>query len=365
MDVFEPTPERKADRSTCPRPSRCRRPTSTPTMIEWFCRNIPRREQRDRLSLHPHNDRGTAVAATELALMAGAERVEGTLFGNGERTGNVDLVTLALNLFTQGVDPELDLSRHRRGQATSSSTATELPVAPRHPYAGELVYTAFSGSHQDAIKKGMEAHRSAPTRRLGRALPADRPRRRRPHLRGDHPRQLAVRQGRRRVRAQDRPPASTSRAACRSSSRRSSSASPTSAAGARRRPTSGTRSRPSTSIASCRSSSTATASPRATTASASTARRSATAGRARGRGRGQRPARSLRAGHPRGHGHRGQRARLPRARDRLAARTPARPHTSRSRSASRPSGAWQCTTSIVTASLRAVVSAVNRALAIA
>ena len=109
------------------------------------------------ISLHPHNDRGTAVAATELALMAGGERVEGTLFGNGERTGNVDLITLALNLFTQGVDPELDLSRIDEIRDIAV-LCTELPVDARHPYAGELVYTAFSGSHQDAIKKGMEAH---------------------------------------------------------------------------------------------------------------------------------------------------------------------------------------------------------------
>ncbi len=108
------------------------------------------------LSVHPHNDRGTAVATAELGLMAGAERVEGTLFGNGERTGNVDLVTLALNLLTQGVDPELDLSRIDEAKAIVEE-CNELPVHPRHPYAGELVYTAFSGSHQDAIKKGMYA----------------------------------------------------------------------------------------------------------------------------------------------------------------------------------------------------------------
>jgi 2-isopropylmalate synthase len=133
---------------------------STPNLyadiIESFCRQIPRRESVI-ISLHPHNDRGTAVAATELALMAGGERVEGTLFGNGERTGNVDLITLALNLLTQGVDPELDLSRIDDVRDTAVM-CTELPVDVRHPYAGDLVYTAFSGSHQDAIKKGMEAH---------------------------------------------------------------------------------------------------------------------------------------------------------------------------------------------------------------
>jgi 2-isopropylmalate synthase len=123
--------------------------------IEWFGRNFTRRDAAI-LSVHPHNDRGTAVATAELGLMAGAERVEGTLFGNGERTGNVDLVTLALNLCTQGVDPGIDLSRIDEVKAIVEE-CNELPVHPRHPYAGELVYTAFSGSHQDAIKKGMDA----------------------------------------------------------------------------------------------------------------------------------------------------------------------------------------------------------------
>jgi 2-isopropylmalate synthase len=130
---------------------------STPNIyadqIEWFCRNFPGRE-RVVVSLHTHNDRGTGVAATELGLMAGAERVEGTLFGNGERTGNCDVTTLAMNLFSQGIDPELDLRDMPRIRRTAE-TVTKLPVHPRHPYAGELVFTAFSGSHQDAIKKGM------------------------------------------------------------------------------------------------------------------------------------------------------------------------------------------------------------------
>jgi 2-isopropylmalate synthase len=123
--------------------------------LEWFQRHVSAREAII-LSVHPHNDRGTAVATAELGLMAGAERVEGTLFGNGERTGNVDLVTLALNLLTQGVDPGLDLSRIDEAKAIVEA-CNELPVHERHPYAGELVYTAFSGSHQDAIKKGMYA----------------------------------------------------------------------------------------------------------------------------------------------------------------------------------------------------------------
>lgn len=123
--------------------------------MEWFGRHVSRRDSII-LSVHPHNDRGTAVATAELGLMAGAERVEGTLFGNGERTGNVDLVTLALNLLTQGVDPGIDLSRIDEAKRIVEE-CNELPVHPRHPYSGELVYTAFSGSHQDAIKKGMYA----------------------------------------------------------------------------------------------------------------------------------------------------------------------------------------------------------------
>jgi 2-isopropylmalate synthase len=123
--------------------------------LEWFQRHVSCRDHII-LSVHPHNDRGTAVATAELGLMAGADRVEGTLFGNGERTGNVDLVTIALNLLTQGVDPQLDLSRLDEAKRTVEE-CNELPVHPRHPWAGELVYTAFSGSHQDAIKKGMNA----------------------------------------------------------------------------------------------------------------------------------------------------------------------------------------------------------------
>jgi 2-isopropylmalate synthase len=123
--------------------------------LEWFGRNFSKRDS-SILSIHPHNDRGTAVATAELGLMAGGERVEGTLFGNGERTGNVDIVTVALNLFAQGVDPKLDLSQIDEA-ARIVEECNELPIHPRHPYVGELVYTAFSGSHQDAIKKGMYA----------------------------------------------------------------------------------------------------------------------------------------------------------------------------------------------------------------
>ena len=132
---------------------------STPNIyadqIEWMHRRFTRRD-RVVLSVHPHNDRGTGVAAAELAVMAGADRIEGTLFGNGERTGNVDIVTLGLNLMTQGVDPKLDFS-DINGLMETAEYCTQLPIHPRHPYAGELVHTAFSGSHQDAINKGMKA----------------------------------------------------------------------------------------------------------------------------------------------------------------------------------------------------------------
>ncbi|HLY57987.1 MAG TPA: 2-isopropylmalate synthase [Stellaceae bacterium] len=154
MGVWEPTPERKVILNL-PATVEMATPNIYADQIEWFLRHV-----RDRdcitLSLHPHNDRGTGVAATELALMAGADRVEGTLFGNGERTGNVDIVTLALNMMTQGVDPGLAIDDINAIVATSEY-CTQLPVHPRHPYAGDLVFTAFSGSHQDAIKKGFEA----------------------------------------------------------------------------------------------------------------------------------------------------------------------------------------------------------------
>jgi 2-isopropylmalate synthase len=126
--------------------------------IEWMHRHLSRRD-RVIVSVHPHNDRGTGVAAAELAVMAGADRVEGCLFGNGERTGNVCLVTLAMNLYSQGVDPRLDFS-DIGSVIRTAEFCTALPVHPRHPYAGELVFTAFSGSHQDAIKKGFAAQRA-------------------------------------------------------------------------------------------------------------------------------------------------------------------------------------------------------------
>ncbi|MFJ2992410.1 2-isopropylmalate synthase [Pandoraea sp. NPDC087047] len=151
FDVWQPTPERKSI-VNLPATVEIGTPNFYADQIEWMHRNLARRDSLI-LSVHPHNDRGTAVAAAELAVMAGADRIEGCLFGNGERTGNVDLVTLALNLYTQGVDPGLDFSNINE-VARTSEECTQLPVHPRHPYVGDLVFTAFSGSHQDAIKKG-------------------------------------------------------------------------------------------------------------------------------------------------------------------------------------------------------------------
>ena len=154
MDVIEPTPEHPII-INLPATVEMYTPNVYADVIEWCSRTIANRDSVI-LSLHPHNDRGTAVAAAELAVLAGADRVEGTLFGNGERTGNVDIVTLAMNLFSQGIDPALDFGDIERVRRVAEY-ATRMPVHPRHPYAGDLVYTAFSGSHQDAIKKGMAA----------------------------------------------------------------------------------------------------------------------------------------------------------------------------------------------------------------
>jgi 2-isopropylmalate synthase len=152
--VWEPTPSRKSILNL-PATVEMATPNVYADQIEWFLRHVARRDSLV-LSVHPHNDRGTGVAAAELAVMAGAERVEGTLFGNGERTGNVDIVTLALNLYTQGVDPMLDFSNINEA-ARCAEVCNQLPIHPRHPYVGDLVFTAFSGSHQDAIKKGLDA----------------------------------------------------------------------------------------------------------------------------------------------------------------------------------------------------------------
>ena len=151
---WQPTPDRRMI-VNLPATVEMATPNVYADQIEWFHRNVENRESMV-LSVHPHNDRGTGIAATELALMAGADRVEGTLFGNGERTGNVDIVTLALNLYSQGVDPQLDVSDINEVRRVAEY-CTQIPVHPRHPYAGELVFTAFSGSHQDAIKKGLGA----------------------------------------------------------------------------------------------------------------------------------------------------------------------------------------------------------------
>ncbi|HXH02344.1 MAG TPA: 2-isopropylmalate synthase [Candidatus Competibacteraceae bacterium] len=157
MAVYQPTPQRKLILNL-PATVEVATPNVYADQIEWFCRNIRNRDSVI-ISLHPHNDRGTGVAAAELGLMAGADRIEGTLFGNGERTGNVDIVTLALNLYTQGVHPGLDFS-NINPIMREVEYCNQLPVHPRHPYAGELVFTAFSGSHQDAIKKGFAARKA-------------------------------------------------------------------------------------------------------------------------------------------------------------------------------------------------------------
>ena len=154
MEVLQPTPE-KPIIFNLPSTVECATPNIYADQIELFGRTIPNRNSVV-ISLHTHNDRGTGIAACELGLMAGADRVEGCLFGNGERTGNCDLVTVALNMYSQGVDPKLDLS-DIDGIASTVTYCNQLPIHPRHPYVGELVYTSFSGSHQDAIKKGFEA----------------------------------------------------------------------------------------------------------------------------------------------------------------------------------------------------------------
>ncbi len=154
MEIWQPSPDRKVI-INLPATVEMATPNIYADQIEWMHRHLANRESVV-LSLHPHNDRGTAVAAAEFGFMAGADRIEGTLFGNGERTGNVCLVTLALNLFSQGIDPQIDFADIDEVRRTVEYV-NQLPVDPRHPYGGDLVYTAFSGSHQDAIKKGLEA----------------------------------------------------------------------------------------------------------------------------------------------------------------------------------------------------------------
>ncbi len=159
IDIWEPTSEKKVIMNL-PSTVEMGTPNLYADQIEYMCRNLKNRENV-LVSLHAHNDRGTAVAATELGIMAGADRVEGTLFGNGERTGNADILNIGMNMFTQGIDPELDFSKIN-DIIEIYEKSTQMQVHPRHPYAGELVFTAFSGSHQDAIRKGMAAMKKHP-----------------------------------------------------------------------------------------------------------------------------------------------------------------------------------------------------------
>ena len=197
--VWQPTPQRKCIVNLPSTVEHCT-PNIFADQIEWMHRHLARRDSIV-LSVHPHNDRGTGTAAGEFALMAGADRLEGCLFGNGERTGNIDLVNVALNLYSQGVSPRLDFSNIDEIRACVEH-CNQLPVHPRHPYVGELVYTSFSGSHQDAIKKAFAARREV--EHLGHALPADRPEGPGPQLRSGDPREQPVRQGRHRLPARDR-----------------------------------------------------------------------------------------------------------------------------------------------------------------
>ena len=170
MDVWQPTPQHKMILNL-PDTVEVAMPNVYADQIEWICRNIKNRDSLI-ISLHTHNDRCTGVAATELGLLAGADRVEGTLFGNGERTGNLDIVTVALNLYMHGIDPKLDFS-NLNSIIDVYERCTGMTVPPRQPYAGELVFTAFSGSHQDAIKKGLAEWAGQTARALGRAVSHD------------------------------------------------------------------------------------------------------------------------------------------------------------------------------------------------
>ena len=170
LDVWKPTPEHKAI-INLPSTVEMATPNVYADQIEYCCENLKYRDSI-YVSLHAHNDRGTAVAATELAILAGADRVEGTLFGNGERTGNTDIMNVAMNIFSQGIDPELDFTQIDKAVEIYEKS-TRMSISPRHPYAGSLVYTAFSGSHQDAIRKGMEAMKTHPDRWEVPYLPID------------------------------------------------------------------------------------------------------------------------------------------------------------------------------------------------
>ena len=223
IDVIDPTPDRPLI-INLPATVEMATPNVYADSIEWMHRHLPRRDSVV-LSLHPHNDRGTGVAAAELGLLAGADRVEGCLFGNGERTGNVDLVTLGLNLFSQGIDPQIDFSDIDEIKR-AVEYCNQLPVHERHPYAGRpglhRLLRLPPGRHQEGLRRAgsrRRGRRRAGGRvHLGRAVPADRPEGPGPHLRGGHPGQLAVRQGRRRVHHEGASTTSTCRAGCRSSS---------------------------------------------------------------------------------------------------------------------------------------------------
>ena len=210
MDVWQPEPGREIVLNLP-----CTVERSTPNVyadqIEWMSRHLTRREHI-ALSVHTHNDRGTAIADAELAMLAGAQRVEGCLFGNGERSGNVDLVTLGLNLYSQGIDPMIDFSDIDEIRRTAEY-CNRISVHERHPYAGDLVYTSFSGSHQDAIKKGFDrldkrgrGGQAGRRTAMADALPADRPEGRRPLLRSGDQGQFPIRQGRRRLHHEARSP---------------------------------------------------------------------------------------------------------------------------------------------------------------
>ncbi len=213
MDVWQPTPQHKMILNL-PDTVEVAMPNVYADQIEWICRNIKNRDSLI-ISLHTHNDRCTGVAATELGLLAGADRVEGTLFGNGERTGNLDIVTVALNLYMHGIDPKLDFS-NLNSIIEVYERCTGMTVPPRQPYAGELVFTAFSGSHQDAIKKGLhEWEQKHSTFNIQHSPPSESthwdvpyltidPRGHRARIPRGHPRQLAVRQGRRGLLARKR-----------------------------------------------------------------------------------------------------------------------------------------------------------------
>ena len=198
MDVWQPTPKRKMILNL-PDTVEVAMPNVYADQIEWVCRNIKNRDSLI-ISVHTHNDRNTGVAATELGLLAGADRVEGTLFGNGERTGNLDIVTVALNLYQHGVDPKLDLS-NLNSIIEVYERCTGMTVPPRQPYAGELVFTAFSGSHQDAIRKGLKEWKNDRRKNWDVPYLTIDPDGHRTRIPRGHPRQQPVRQGRRGVSA--------------------------------------------------------------------------------------------------------------------------------------------------------------------